>query len=70
MMMCALRRLMSMPKNKCRNRRESTGFREIVGAGLLTHLLPQKLLCWQVCFVSTVSRWMRTNLTLTIWAKQ
>ena len=48
---------------------KSTGFREIVGAGLLTHLLPQKLLCWQTCFVSTVSRWMRTNLTLTMWAK-
>ena len=48
---------------------KSTGFREIVGAGLLTHLLPQKLLCWQACFVSTISRWMRTNLTLTMWAK-
>ena len=63
-MTCALRRLMSMPKNKCRNRREKYCFREIVGAGLLTHLLPQKLLCWQACFVSTVSRWMRTNFDL------
>ena len=45
---------------------KSTSFREIVGALLLTHLLPQKLLCWQACFVSTVSRWVRTNLTLIV----
>ena len=28
-------------ENKCRNRRKSTGFREMVDAWLLTHQLPQ-----------------------------
>ena len=33
----------------------ATGFREIVGASLLSHLLPQRLLlCWQACFVCTL----------------
>ena len=33
-------------------------------------MLPQKQLCWQACFVSTVSRWVRTNFTLAMWAKE
>ena len=36
---------------------KSTGFREMVGEWLLTHQLPQKLLCWQACLVvSLVSK--------------
>ena len=32
MMMCASRRLMSMPKNNAESAAKGTGFREIVGA--------------------------------------
>ena len=64
MMMCAPRKLMSMLKNDAEIAVKSIGFREMVGTSLLPHLLPQKLLCWQACFVSTVSRWMRTNFDL------
>ena len=33
-------------------------FREIVGTWLLSHLLPQKLVWWQACSVSVISRWV------------
>ena len=56
-MKCALIRLVSYAEKVCRNRLESV-FREIIGAWLLSHLLPQKLLWWQACFVSIVSRSM------------
>ena len=37
---------------------KSTGFRDMIGAWLLTHQLPQKLLCWQASLVvSLVSKW-------------
>ena len=43
-----------------------TSFREIIGASLLSHLLPQKQPWWQACFVSVVStRVGRVNLTQT-----
>ena len=45
-------------KGISRNRRETMhGFREIVGAWLLLHQLPQKLLWWQAGLVNIVSRW-------------
>ena len=59
-MMCALERLV-LSRNEKGNSAEiavkSTGFREMVGAWLLTHQLPEKLLCWQACLVvSLVSK--------------
>ena len=43
-----------MPKSPCK----FTGFREIVGAWLLSHLLSQKPLWWQAYSVSIVSGWL------------
>ena len=53
-MVCALERLIyvEMKKKICAEIAvKSTGFREMVDAWLLTHQLPQKLLCWQACLV-------------------
>ena len=53
-MMCALERLISVETKKKTSAEiavKSTGFREMVDAWLLTHQLPQKLLCWQACLV-------------------
>ena len=59
-MMCALERLIYVETKKEISAEiavKSTGFREMVGAWLLTHQLPQKLLCWQACLVvSLVSK--------------
>ena len=59
-MMCALERLIYVETKKETSAEvavKSTGFREMVGAWLLTHQLPQKLLCWQACLVvSLVSK--------------
>ena len=69
MMKYALRRLMSMPKIYAEIAVKSASFIEIVGAWLLSHLLPQKLLWWEACSVSIVSRWVGANFTLTMGAK-
>ena len=42
------------------------GFREMVGAWLLLHLLPQKLLWWQASSVGSISRWRCANSTETV----
>ena len=39
-----------------------TSFREIMGAWLLSHLLPQKLVWGQACSVSVVSRWVEVKI--------
>ena len=53
-MVCALERLIKVETKKKISAEiavKSTGFREMVDAWLLTHQLPQKLLCWQACLV-------------------
>ena len=59
-MMCALERLVLSRNEKEMSAEiavKGTGFREMIGAWLLTHQLPQKLLCWQACLVvSLVSK--------------
>ena len=56
-----------MPKMYAKIAMKCTGFREIVGIWLLSHLLPQKPLRWQACSVSIFSRWVGcANLTLTM----
>ena len=59
-MKCALIRFVSYAeKNLLKSPIKCLSFREIVGAWLLSHLLPQKLLWWQACSVSIVGRWGR-----------
>ena len=54
----SLMRNVSNAEKKCRNRREKLWvFREIVGAWLLSHLLPQKLMRWQAGLISIIGRW-------------
>ena len=53
-MVCALERLKKVEMKKkisAEIAAKSTGFREMVDTWLLTHQLPQKLLCWQACLV-------------------
>ena len=47
-----LARVVSVPKICAEIAAKSSSFKERVGARLLSHLLPQKLLCWQACSVS------------------
>ena len=52
LMVCALERLVQVKTKKKISAEiavKSTGFREMVDTWLLTHQLPQKLLCWQAC---------------------
>ena len=70
MMKCALRRLVSMRKIIAEIAVKGSGFKEIVAHD-----------CYHICFpksccigkhawlVLLVDGWVRTNLTLTMWAK-
>ena len=70
MMKCALRRLVLMPKICAEIAVKSTGFREIV-AHECYHICFPKSCCVgkHAWFVLLVDGWVRTNLTLTMWAK-
>ena len=48
---------------------KSTGFREIVAHDCYHFCFPKSCCVGKHAFLVLISRWVRTNLTLTMWAK-